>query len=263
MKHTALNRLLFFIFHFSFFIFLFILPFQAQSAETASGVAVSVTIIDKNAKDGNIIVQTSKGYALSRNPYEATIYGVLTENPALYLQNTETAGVKPVLTSGKAFVFVSTKNGKISKNDFVTSSAIAGVGQKADKNGRILGTALEDYNNSNQNATGKILVAVNPNFNTSFGNGRANLIEVLRNAADFSALSQLTSLRYILAALIAIISFIIGFVYFGRIARSGIEALGRNPLASRTIQFNIILNLFLMVVIILVGLGLAYLILIL
>ena len=243
MKYSALNRLLFFIFHLSSLIFLLALPFQIFAAENPSGIAISVTIVDKEAKDGNIIVRTKNGYALSKIAYDTNIYGVLTESPSLYLQNTETAGVKPVLTSGKAYVLVTAINGKISKNDYITSSTIPGVGQKADKDGRIVGTALEGYTNQNPKAVGKILIAVNPNFS--------------------SPGSQLTSFRYILAAIIAILSFVIGFVYFGRIARTGVEALGRNPLASKTIQINIVINLFLMVIIILTGLGLAYLILIL
>jgi len=62
---------------------------------------------------------------------------------------------------------------------------------------------------------------------------------------------------------IVLISFTIGFVYFGRVTTRGVEALGRNPLASRTIQLNLALNLAFMIVIILVGLGIGYLILIL
>ena len=58
-------------------------------------------------------------------------------------------------------------------------------------------------------------------------------------------------------------SFVMGFVYFGRVARSGIEAIGRNPLASRIIQFNVILHILISIVIVLVGLAIAYLILIL
>lgn len=260
MRHTAFTK---FILYLAAFILLFSSPIIVLAQENSSGLSISITVIDKNAKDGNIISSTSKGYALSKIAYDPNIFGVINENPALYIQNTETSGVLPVLTSGKVFVLVSAINGKITKNDFITSSSIAGVGQKADKNGRVLGTALQDYNNSNPQATSKILVAVNPNFNTSFGNARANLLEVLKNASDLSPLSQLTSLRYILAAIIVVVSFVIGFIYFGRIARSGIEAMGRNPLASRMIQINIVFNLMLMIVIILVGLTLAYLILIL
>lgn len=238
------------------------IPAYAQKADS-SGTSISITIIDNNAKDGNIISQTNKGYDLSKISYDPNIYGVVTENPSLYLENKELPDAKPVAAWGKAYVLVATINGNISKNDFITSSAIAGVGQKADKNGKILGTALEDYANSNPKALGKILVTINPNFNTSFGNARTNLLEVLRTATDFSPLSQLTSLRYILAVIIVVISFGIGIIYFGRIARSGIEALGRNPLAARAIQINIVLNLILMIIIIVVGLALAYFILVL
>lgn len=262
MTYSALNKTILSVISLTILSLLFVFS-QANAQSNSSGIAVSVNIIDKDAKDGNIIVSSSKGYGITTMPYNPNIYGVLTENPAMYIQNTETPDSKPVITWGKAFVLVSTVNGKIAKNDYITTSNKAGVGQRADKNGRVLGTALEAYSNADPKSIGKILVAVNPNFNTSLGNARTNLIETLKNATDFSPLSQLTSLRYVLAAVIVVLSFIIGFIYFGRIARSGVEALGRNPLASRIIQLNIILNLFLMIIIILVGLGLAYLILIL
>lgn len=263
MKHSALIKQIT-----SGIILLFIAIFpiaattRAQET-TSSGTSISITIIDENAKDGNIISRTNDGYNLSKTAYDVDIYGVVTENPSVYLENKEIPDSKPVATWGKAYVLVSAINGNITKNDFITSSKIAGVGQKADRNGKILGTALEDYSNSNPNTVGKIMVAINPSYAASLGNARTNLLETLKSATDFSPLSQLTSLRYILAAIIAVVSFVIGFVYFGRIARSGIEALGRNPLASRMIQLNIVFNLFLMVIIILVGLALAYLILIL
>lgn len=261
MKDSALTKLIFCL---SICLFVFLFPSLVYSQQgISSGVAISVKVIDKNAKDGNIIILTNKGYTLSRTAYESNIYGVLTENPSLYLQNTEASDTKPVVTWGKAYVLVATINGNIAKNDFITSSAIQGVGQKADRNGRILGSALEDYKNSNPKAIGKIMVAISPNYVASFGNIRTNLLDTAKNALDLYPLSQLTSLRYILAAIIVLASFVIGFTYFGRIARSGIEALGRNPLASRLIQINIIFNLILMIVIILVGLAIAYLILIL
>lgn len=232
-------------------------------AQTSSGIAISLTINDKNVKDGNIISSTNKGYILSTIAYDPNTYGVMTENPALYLQDAQIPGSKPVMTSGKAYVLVTTLNGKIEKNDLIASSTLPGVGQKATINGFILGTALEAYNNSNPKAVGKILVAIKPNYNNSFGDSRGNIFVIFKNGLNPYPLSQLTSLRYLLAFLIVVLSFIIGIVYFGRIARTGIEAMGRNPLARRTIQLNIILNLILMVVIIFMGLGLAYFILVL
>ncbi len=245
------------------FYLLFIAFINVSQAQVSSGVAISAVINDKEVKDGSIIALTDKGYLLSKTAYDSRIYGVVNENSALYLQNTEISSPKPVLTSGKAYVLVSSINGNIAINDIITSSTIPGVGQKAKINGYVLGSALENYSNSDQKAIGKILVAIRPNYNTSFGNTRTNLFETLKAALDPAPLSQLTSLRYVLASAVTVVSFVIGFIYFGRIARSGIEALGRNPLAGRTIELNIAFNLVLMVVIILVGLGLAYLILVL
>lgn len=238
-------------------------PTLIYAQSKSVGTAVSILIVDKNVTDGNIIASTPKGYGLTTTAYDSNIYGVYTESPAIFLQNTADSQTKPVTTSGKASVLVSSINGNIKKNDFVTTSTISGIGQKATRNGMVLGTALQDYSSSNQKATGKILVAVNPHFNAAFADNKTNVLEVLRNASDPTTLTQATSLRYVLAAGIALISFGIGFVYFGRVTSSGVEALGRNPLASRMIQLNLILNLVLMVVIVIVGLGLGYMILIL
>jgi len=232
-------------------------------AQTSVGTSLSIPITDKNVKDGNIIVSTPKGYGLTNLAYDSNMYGVYTESPGVFLQNTDDPNAKPVLQLGKAYVLVSSINGNIKKNDFITTSTIAGVGQKSTRNGMILGTALEDYNNSNQKTTGKILVAVNPHFNASFADTKTNVLEVLRNASDPTTLTQATSLRYVVAAGIALIAFGIGFIYFGRVTASGVEALGRNPLASRMIQLSLVVNLILMIVIIIAGLGLGYMILIL
>lgn len=256
MKYTAL------IIFISLFTIL-LCPVKIYGQDTSAGIALAITINDKNAKDGHIIVSTPKGYQLTSVAYDSNMYGILTESPAVFLENIEDPNSRPVIHSGKAYVLVSSINGNIKKNDFITTSTIAGVGQKATRNGMILGTALEDYSNSNQKATGKILVAVNPHFNASFADNKTNVLEVLRNASDPTTLTQATSLRYVIAAGIVLISFGIGFVYFGRVTSSGVEALGRNPLASRMIQLNLVLNLALMVVIIVVGLGIGYMILVL
>lgn len=244
-------------------LFGFLFPISIYAQNTSAGTAVSIPIADKNAKDGSIIISTPKGFALSSTAYDTNMYGVLTESPAIYLQNQDDDTLKPVTSSGKVYVLVSSINGNIKKQDFITTSTIAGVGQKATRNGMVLGTALADYSNSNQKVTAKILVAVNPHFNASFADTKTNVLEVLRNASDPTTLTQATSLRYVVAAGIVLASFAIGFIYFGRVTSSGVEALGRNPLASRTIQLSLVFNLVLMIVIILVGLGIGYMILIL
>ena len=256
MKYTALIIFL------GFFLSLFS-PILAYAQNISAGTAVSTKIADKNAKDGNIVVSTPKGFTLSSTAYDTNMYGVLTQTPSIYLESTRESDLKPVIISGRVFVLVSSINGNIKKNDFITTSTIAGVGQKATRNGIVLGTALEDYSNSNQKVTAKILVAVNPHFNASFADTKTNILEVLRNASDPTTLTQLTSLRYVVAAGVVLVAFAVGFIFFGRVTSSGVEALGRNPLASRTIQLSLVLNLIMMIVIVIVGLGIAYMILIL
>lgn len=266
-------------------VFAFLIFFYAQtSGQTSSGLAISIPIADKNAKDGNIISSSTKGYILSNAPYDTSIYGVITEDPSVFIENVNLPDTKAVITSGKAYVQVSTINGEIEVNDFITTSEIKGVGQKAKINGFVLGAALQGFdpnksecispneselgsirtNNSDQLVClGKILVSVNPHYNGSFIGARGDLIQILRDARGIYSLSPLSSLRYLLAAIIGIISFVLGFIYFGRVAKSGVEAMGRNPLAARTIQLGMLFNLLLTIVIVAVGLGIAYLILVL
>ena len=248
-------------------IFLFAVLFSILTfpsyAQELNGAANSVVISGGNPTEGSIISLKENGYKISNIAYDSNIYGVVTESPAIYLGDPADTASKPVVTSGTVSVLVSSQNGDIKTNDFITSSAVPGVGQKADKSGMVLGTALEDYSNTDTAASGKILVDFNPHFNTGSSNTKAGIVELIRSASDPTVFTQLTSLRYILASLIVVISFAVGFIYFGRVARSGVEALGRNPLAGRAIQFGIVFNLILMVAIMLVGLTIAYFILVL
>lgn len=228
--------------------------------EDFSGTAVNVEINEKNIPEGSIISASENGYVLSRNEYDSGIYGVVSKNPAVTLESVDNNKLLPVVYSGQTYVIVSAKNGAIKKNDLITSSANAGVGMKAMKTGFVLGTALQAYSGS---GNGKILVSVSPHFNnmakTAIG---GNIFDVLKNARQSAYLSPLEALRYLVAALVALLAFVLGFAYFGRVAQKGVEAVGRNPLAGKFIEFSVILNVLLTALIIVVGLAVAYLILI-
>ncbi len=245
--------------------FAFTASAQDKEGLSGTGVAISVPIADKDIQDGDLIAASEGGYKRASYPYQPSIYGVVTENPAVYLENGDNDSnigkTYPVITNGKAFVRVSTSNGEIKKNDFITSTEAPGVGGKAISNGYVLGTALEDFKASNTKEVGRILVYINPHFNATFVAVRENLIQTLKNISSSPTLSPLTSLRYVLAAIIAVGSFIMGFVQFGRIVKTGIEALGRNPLASIFIQVSVLMNVVLTIGIVLAGLAIAYLIL--
>lgn len=230
------------------------------AVEAPEGIAVSVAIADTEAQDGDIVSARDKSFVLSNTVYDPFMYGVIVEIPVAEFVNTTLDNRKPVVTFGKANVRISAKNGNIELGDSITSSDIPGVGQKADKTGYILGTALEAFQADNPEQLGKILVSVDIRFLSS-ATARENLVDLVRAGISAPLFSPLGALRYLLAVVIVVTSFVLAFLSFGRIAQSGVEALGRNPLAGKIIEFNIILNVIMTLVILLAGLLLAYFIL--
>lgn len=239
----------------------FLISVRAQDAISAS-VAVSVDVSIDNLEEGDIICSSSEGAKKCDSVYDVSTLGVYSETPAVVIQNTKLLNGKPMISSGKAYVRVSNINGPIRRGDFVTASSIPGVGQLADKSGNVLGVALEDFQSRESGAEGKILVSIGIRPAIVATSARSNLLESLRQALLAPTLTPLASLRYLLAMLVAVTSFVLGFIYFGKVAKSGVEAVGRNPLAYRMIQLNVVVNLILTVTIMAGGLILAYFILI-
>ena len=240
------------------FIYLSIVPVLAQDLN--EGVANSLPVQNEDAVDGDIVASSEAGFVLSTTPYDPLMYGVISDNPAVAIENTTLEKGRLVMVTGITRVWVSAKNGAIKEGDFITSSETPGVGQKADKSGYILGIAREAYAPANPEDIGKIQVSLSIRFNSSV-NPRTDLIETVKLGIAAPFLTPLGSLRYLLAALITVASFILAFASFGRVAKTGVEALGRNPLASRIIQITVIINVLLTVSILFVGLFIAFLIL--
>lgn len=235
---------------------------RVLAQETSSGVAVSSQFSDAAVQDGQVVCSSAAGLNACSAEYDISMAGVYVQTPAVLLENKTLTNGKPVISLGRSFVQVSTVNGAIHNGDFVTSSKVPGVAELATKSGNILGVALEDYTNSDPSAIGKVLVSVGVRTAIVSTSARGNLLETLKEGLLAPTLTPLASLRYLLAIIVAAASFILGFVYFGRVSRSGVEAIGRNPLASRTIQIGVFLNLLLTVAIMAGGLAMAYVILI-
>jgi len=246
------------------FIFLFFSGTDFVNAQvTSTSISTPVQINEGEVKNGSLVCTGNSGFKLCDTIAEGSMAGVISTEALGSVEITDLDNTYPMVDSGIVAVRVSALAGNISANDLVTSSEIAGVAEKAIRNGYVLGTALEDFSPSNPEDQGLILVSVNIHPAIGIAGFRSNLLDTLRSGSAASILEPLASLRYILAAMVVVVSFILGFVYFGRVAREGVNALGRNPLASRSIQISIIMNIILMIVIVLVGLGLGYLILVL
>lgn len=249
--------------HLSLLVIFFVMVTQIAAQDTtSSGVAVSVDLLVDNLQDGMIVCSSKEGYKLCDSQYDVATFGVYSSSPAVVLESTRLPNGKAVVSSGKAYVLVSNGNGEIKMGDFITTSTLAGIGQRADKSGNVLGVAVEDFLNNEPNSTGRILVAVGIRPAIVATSARGNLVESLKLGLLAPTLTPLASLRYLLAMLVAMASFILGFIYFGRVAKSGVEAVGRNPMAGKTIQLNVLINLVMTVAIMGGGLFIAYLILI-
>ena len=228
------------------------------------GVATTVTIDDSAVRDGSIVSTSSKGFILTQKAYDLSVVGVVALNAPISIEtNKQNNKVKnyPVISSGTAKILVSTINGPIAKGDGITSSSIPGVGMKATKSGFIVGTSQENFTSANPKEIKPIQIA----FIMRHSAPRATLQRNLFDIANLSAMAwteePLTVFRYLLAALVLLISIFLGFFVFGRIAGRGVEALGRNPLAARVIQLGIALNVFITIAIIAAGILVAILIL--
>lgn len=226
-----------------------------DGSDVSLGVANNVPIKNKIIHDGDIVSSTSKGFVLTRIPYDSSMSGVVSNNAAIIFVVGGEEATYPVVTSGTVFVNCDSTGGSIRKGDLVTSSVNPGVCTKATKAGYVLGTALEDFKPEVTN--GRLRVSLNVHYVTPTFTLSGSLADILKLSAIASYEQPLTVFKYVIAAIIVIASFVFGFWYFGRIARTGVEALGRNPLASKMIQLGIIINVVITVAIIGSGLILA------
>ena len=240
-------------------------PRVATAQITSSDLAISV-FLPRSIEPGHIVCIQSTGYQACNKAYSANIFAVVTATPAASLTVLEESPdpeqvARLVVSRGKAIVKVTTQNGAIKPCDMITTSPIAGVGQLANRNGYVIGLALETYDASDPNAVGEIAVSMMIHSVSAFSDARTNLIETIRDALSAPTLTPLASLRYVLAFAIVIISFTLGFVYFGRVTKAGVEAVGRNPMAGKLIEITVFLHILLTLAIIGIGLLIAYLIL--
>lgn len=236
------------------------LPVIAQTNLTGLGIAVSIK--DQNAQNGDIICSTKDGYALCSGEYDSSVYGVINDSPSLDVTLGNLTNGHKVISKGETTVRVSSINGNIKTGDFITTSKTPGVGELVTKTGYVVGRALADYSSGDKNAVGQIAVALDPHAQISAAStARQNIIEILRNGLTGLGVDPISALRYVLASAMVLVSFAIGFIYFGRIAKSGVEAIGRNPLAGVRIQASVVVNILVLLAVVAAGLIVAYLIL--
>lgn len=233
-------------------IFIFLLLPKIVFVQDFSFIAKNLEVNDPESKVGDIIALTEKGLVRSNIPYDENIVGVVGREPILIFGKPTTTTL-PIITSGETLVRVSNTNGEIKKGDFITSSEKPGIGQKATKNGFVIGTALDDFNQEDG------LIKADVHICYQYIQGQAPMTSIfsqlwkqLGKPENFPEV-----LKYIFALFLGGGSFFAGFFAFVHSLRKGVEAIARNPLAKKTIRLAMVFNLLGIIVLTLAGLGLA------
>lgn len=238
----------------------FIMLFLSLSGR-AQAQNISLTLIVEDVPSGPanglIVIQDGAQYKLSSIRADTRMIGIITDVPSFSGRKSSNPKAYYVNGSGTSVVRASNKNGKITKGDYLTSSDIRGVAIKTIDPEFTIGVAQEDFDS----ADGLVRVDIKPSFFQGNSSVNRSLISVIRSGTQSFTLSPINSLRYVLAAIIGIASFLFGFSIFSKISGTGIQALGRNPLARKTIEFNIIIEFILNLGIIVFGLVISYFIL--
>lgn len=247
-------------------------PVMAQNLQF--NIARTIYIEDKNAADGDIVSLSTKQESLlrSKKTSDERMYGVLEADPVMVYR---TLATMPVARDGDAMINVSTFGGPILVGDYITSSPIAGKGAKAEGiAGYMIGVSLNNFDGKGATASADFQGKKYPigRIKVSIGIGPASPVVTKAAGGILGTLKQLATpilfniseskssqqiIRYILAALIAIVIFYISYRTFGANVTKGIEAIGRNPLAKASIQAMITLNIILLIVSCLAGVALS------
>jgi len=238
----------------------FAAPKKAHSQVGSSGIATYLPISSSKVEDGDIIIATDKGYSKSTTPYDSRIVGVVSTSPAISIKTNGQNKEYPVSGSGTAFTKVTGENGSIKKGDFITTSTTPGAGMKATDSGYVIGVSLDNVTFAKKSEVKLLEVTLNPHV-VQFGSQlSSSLLDIfkLSKVAAYEKPSKV--LQYIVAATIVIATFGCGFLIFAKAVNTGLEALGRNPLAGRMIQLSIVFNLLLILAVIAAGTALAYLV---
>ena len=236
-------------------------------------VARTLGVSDQARVEGDIVSLTKNKdqLELSKVVGDARMYGVLVQDPLVVYRTTSDI---PVVSTGEVQVNVTTFNGPIVEGDFITSSEIAGKGEKAtpELRGYMLGYALTGFganDGSSLSYKGKqyrqgqvrVLINIRPisytggNIFSTLQQAQAASLDVIQNQQ-----SRDRYIRYFISLLIVVSTVYFSYRAFGKNVTKGIEGIGRNPLAKVSIQSMIVLNMILIGAVCIGGMVLALLV---
>jgi hypothetical protein len=243
--------------------------FTVSSVHAQLEIADTYDMSEQGAVNGDLVSLQGNGLIRSKVDYDNTIFGVVTTDPlAAYKRVDETGTI--ISRTGVVDVNVTTANGDIKTGDYITTSTIAGKGQKALATGYVVGVAMKDFKsgegtqidfadgpNGQKVSSGTIPVAIRIEYAEIDSSRNANSLIQKLNSALFTNVKDpekfINVIRYIASGLIVMISILVGLLILSRILPRGVESIGRNPLARQSIIFYTAVNVIIVIVIIVLG----------
>lgn len=157
-----------------------------------------------------------------------------------------------VATTGKFKVFVSNQSGTINAGDYITISALDGIGMRAGtKEKVVIGRALESFDGKASSLSqtkvkdsagtevavsiGRIDVDLKVSSNPLYRQPSANIPEFLQNASEAIAGKPVNPVRVYIGVGIFLISTLVALSLMYGGVRSAIISVGRNPLSKKSI----------------------------
>lgn len=230
-------------------------------------------IVGLNENDG------SKVYALTRAS-ASSMLGVSVASSDAPVSLSSPTGEQQVFvaTYGQYDVLVSTQNGAIAVGDYITISALTGVGMKADNTQElIVGKAVAAFDGKQnveststlttssgqkQIQLGRIKVDISVAHNPIYSTEKTeNVPKFLSDAVSLVTDRPISASRiYASLAILLLTLFVAGGILYAGV-RSGMVAIGRNPLAKHSILRNLVQVTIMSLIVFVIGLFAVYLLL--
>lgn len=208
------------------------------------------------------------------------VFGVVvsSSDAAVSLSNTAAAQETFVANSGQYEVLVSNQNGPVKEGDYIAISALGGVGMKASNVQQyVLGKALNAFDGvtkvegnttlktssgEQQVALGRVTIEVSVAHNPHFSKEKeAGVPQFMNDLAQVVTDKPVTAFRIYASLTVVVVTVIIaGIVLFAGV-RTGMVAVGRNPLAKKSISRGLLQVVLIALIVFVIGLIAVYLLL--
>jgi len=235
-------------------------------ANVRLGMLVALSAKDPNKVEPLTLANVNDMFGVAISPSDAPITVSGDSGTQVY-----------VATSGQYDVLVSNQNGIIKAGDYISISALNGIGMKAiDDQPTILGRAAADLTSNNilQNnvkvksgsgdqvvSIGVVPVTIAIAGNPNVGHGTGNLPGFLQVASNNIAAKPVAASRvYAGIAVLLLSAFISGAVLYSGV-RGSLLSIGRNPLARHSILGGLSETVLAGVAVFIIGLFAVYLLL--